>query len=306
MIAVDWGGTHLRLYRLDAAGHIRDRRHGDQGVRASRGRFAEVLSAQLDGWDDTDVVLCGMVGARGGWHEMPYLDCPAGLDAIAAGVQRFEPPGFAGRSLWLVPGLRDASGAVPDVMRGEESQLAALLEALPAGVHRACLPGTHSKWVTFRDGRVERIHTAMTGELYGLLREHGLLGALMPVEAAAFDAAAFDAGLSRSADPGGLLHHLFGVRTAGLAGRFGDGLPSYLSGLLVGHELRAGAVAGGGPIPERVHLVGSEHLLDVYARALAALGFIVQRHAEDLAARGLHALWTRRAHAGDTSLPATG
>ncbi|TWT19528.1 2-dehydro-3-deoxygalactonokinase [Luteimonas wenzhouensis] len=303
MIAVDWGGTHLRLYRLDAAGAIVERRRSDQGAHASHGRHAEVLSALLAGWDDPDLVLCGMIGGRGGWQEVPYLDCPAGLDAIAAHLQRFAPPGFEGRRLWLVPGLRDGSGAVPDLMRGEESQLAALLERLPPGRHRACLPGTHSKWVTIRDGRIDRIHTAMTGELYGLLRRHSLVGALMPGDDEGFDGAAFDAGLARSAEASGLLHHLFGVRAAGLAGRYGDGLPSYLSGLLLGHELRGG-LAFDGACPGPVHLVGSERLLAAYARALAALGVQVQRHPEDLAAHGLHALWTRRANPARGASPA--
>src|SRR5690606_760397 len=60
----------------------------------------------------------------------------------------------------------------------------------------------------------------------------------------------------RSAEASGLLHHLFGVRAAGLAGRYGDGLPSYLSGLLLGHELRGG-LAFDGACPGPVHLVAA-------------------------------------------------
>jgi len=296
MIAVDWGTTNLRLYRLDADGRLRERRRSDRGTLASAGHFASVLAAEIAGWDDEHILLCGMVGARGGWHEMPYLDCPAGVTELARHMQRFDPPGFDGRELWIVPGLRDtASDAVPDVMRGEETQLAALLDALPAGVHQACLPGTHSKWVTIRDGRIQRIHTAMTGELYAVLRRHSILGALMPEDDSRFDAHAFEAGLRRSAEPGGLPHHLFGVRTTGLSGQFaGSALPSYLSGLLIGHELQAGLPSVDGPRPAQVHLVGSERLLAAYAHALTALDIGVQRHPEDLAARGLHALWSQR------------
>jgi len=296
MIAVDWGASSLRLYRLDADGALLERRRRDAGALASRGRFGEVLAEALAGWDDPLVLMCGMVGGRGGWHEMPYLDCPAGNGELARHMQRIAPPGFEGRELWLVPGLRDtASDAVPDVMRGEETQLAALLDALPEGVHRACLPGTHSKWVTIRDGRVQRIATAMTGELYAVLRTHSILGALMPADDGRFDGGAFDLGLHRSADAGGLLHHLFGVRTTALFGQVPEyALPSYLSGLLIGHELRASGLFSQVPRPAQVHLVGSERLLASYAHALTALGIGVQRHPEDLAARGLHALWSRR------------
>ena len=304
MIAVDWGTSHLRLYRLDAGGALRERRRSDHGALSSGGRFGAVLAAEMAGWDDEHILMCGMVGARGGWHEMPYLDCPAGNAELALHMQRIHPPGFDGRELWIVPGLRDAaSDSVPDVMRGEEAQLAALLDALPGGTHRICLPGTHSKWVTVHDGRVRRICTAMTGELYALLRKHSILGQGRPGDDSRFDAYAFGAGLRRGNEPGGLLHHLFGVRTAGLFGLFADSaLPSYLSGLLIGHELQASDLFTGSPRPAQVHLVGSERLLASYAHALTALDVGVQRHSEDLAARGLHALWSRRMHA--TAAPA--
>src|SRR5690606_6792582 len=256
--------------------------------------FGEVIRHELAGWDEGPVLLCGMVGARGGWHEMPYLDCPAGIEALAAGMRRVQPPDFPERELWFVPGLRDAAGAVPDVMRGEETQVAALLDSLPGGAHHVCLPGTHSKWVGIRERRVQRIRTFMTGELYSVLRGHSILGALMEGDDSSFDGEAFDAGLRRSGEPGGLTHHLFGVRTTGLSGQVrGDALPSYLSGLLIGHELH-GSLAENGGRPGLVHLVGSERLLNVYARALASFGIGVQRHPEDLAAHGLHALWRRR------------
>src|SRR5690606_27068502 len=141
------------------------------------------------------------------------------------------------------------------------------------------------------------------GGVSARLRRPGRVGGRMPRAEAGVASAAVDAGLARSAEASGLLHHLFGVRAAGLAGRYGDGLPSYLSGLLLGHELRGG-LAFDGACPGPVHLVGSERLLAAYARALAALGVQVQRHPEDLAAHGLHALWTRRANPARGASPA--
>ena len=77
------------------------------------------------------------------------------------------------------------------------------------------------------------------------------------------------------------------MRTASLFGHFAQAaLPSYLSGLLIGHELQA-ALAG---LPAPVHLVGSEALVERYARALQARGIEVQRHSEELAAAGMHRL----------------
>lgn len=293
MIAVDWGTSSLRLYRMEEDGGILESRRSDNGVLASEGRFADVLLEASAGWNDDTFLMCGMIGSRNGWHEMPYLDCPSGNPELAAGMQRIHPPGFEDRALWLVPGLCDkTSESVPDVMRGEETQLAALLDRLDGGPHLICLPGTHSKWVTVHERRILHIATAMTGEMFALLRQHSILGRLMTTDGEQTDITAFDAGLLRSADPGGLLHHLFGVRTAGLFAHFSESaLPSYLSGLLIGHELRAANVLSRSPRPAQVHLVGHERLLASYAHALTTLGISAQRHPETLAAHGLHALW---------------
>ena len=35
-----------------------------------------------------------------------------------------------------------------------------------------CLPGTHAKWVEVENGRIERFHTFMTGEVYAALTGH--------------------------------------------------------------------------------------------------------------------------------------
>lgn len=289
MIAIDWGSSRLRAYRLDTDGAILEQRRTDLGVLSCDGRFAEVLASQVDGWDDARIMMCGMVGGRGGWKEVPYVECPAGAREIANAIVPLEngATAFAGRDLRIVPGMIDRGSApTADVMRGEETQIIGLLDRLGDGVHSLCLPGTHSKWVQVRDHAIASVRTAMTGEAYALFRNHSVLARLMPANDPPFDTAAFDEGLRRSGDTGGLLHHLFGVRTAGLLGRLSDTQsPSYLSGLLIGHEIRAQA-----PRPPCVHLIGNDRLLTVYAHALEAFGIEVQRHSEDLAAIGLHRL----------------
>lgn len=292
MIAIDWGGSSLRAYRLDSEGGVRERRRGNEGALACNGRFGRVLGALIGDWDDPLVVMAGMVGARGGWIEVPYVQCPADLGELAAGMLRLdasrESPALAKRTLWCVPGMADRSMPAGDVMRGEETQIAGLVDLLGKGAHTLCLPGTHSKWVQVRDGAIAHLSTAMTGELYALLRSHSILGRGMPEGEPAFDTGAFDAGLACSRDPGGgLLHDLFGVRTALLFGRFQpQALASYLSGMLVGHELQAALAGFAGP----VHLVGSETLVERYAHALQERGVGVHRHPEELAATGMFRL----------------
>ncbi|KAF1721825.1 2-dehydro-3-deoxygalactonokinase [Pseudoxanthomonas wuyuanensis] len=296
MIAVDWGTSSLRVYRLDAGGAVIAQRRADLGIAACQGQFAATLLAQIEGWDDPCIVLSGMVGSRQGWMEVPYVDCPADAATLAAGVVSLQPPELPGRTLWFVPGVADRSNSqTPDVMRGEEAQICALIEALNHGSHMICLPGTHSKWVTVNQGRIDGISTAMTGEVYAVMRQHSLLGRSMNQEETRFDAFAFDAGLRRSGMAGGLLHHLFGVRTAALFDQLSASeLPSYLSGLLIGHEIRASDLFQRVPRPVQVHLIGSDRLLSAYAHALVSLGVGVQRHSEQLAATGIHRIARQR------------
>ncbi|MBB3832586.1 2-dehydro-3-deoxygalactonokinase [Xanthomonas arboricola] len=289
MIAVDWGTSSLRAYLLDATGAVLEQRRGSDGILACQGRFAEVLTRLIAGWDGP-LLLSGMIGSRNGWVEQPYLPCPAGTAALAQAM-RSEDDLLPGRTLWFVPGVSTGEyDGVPDVMRGEETQLVGLIAALGDGEHVACLPGTHSKWARIANGQLTGFATVMTGELYAVLRQHSILGKLMDDDHAELDAATFLQGVDRSADAGGLSHHLFGTRTLGLFERLSSAaLPSYLSGLLIGHELREHR--GDHAI---VHLVGSPALAQRYALALQHLGVQSQLHPEDLAAAGLFALARQR------------
>jgi 2-dehydro-3-deoxygalactonokinase len=296
MIAVDWGTSSFRAYRVDDAGAVTAQRSAAAGLLACQGAFEATLLAQLAGWDDKLVLMAGMIGSRNGWREVPYVACPAGLDEIAAGVCAVDAPRLPGRRVFIVPGLsyQPADGP-PEVMRGEETQLLGLMDLLPAeGRHTVCLPGTHSKWVDVAAGRIRALRTAMTGELYGLLRRHSLLAALMParVDDDVDDDVAFERGVHDSARAGGLANHLFGVRSQGLFGLLDERqAPSFLSGLLIGHEVRAlrpdGVCA--------VHLVGRSALAQRYLRALELVHTQATVHDEALTARGLFRLASTRA-----------
>lgn len=291
MIAVDWGSTSFRAYRLNDSGDVLDQRSTGAELRACEGRFAEYLAQQIRGWDDGCIFMAGMIGSRNGWSEVPYVACPSGLEEIAAGLREVETPVLQGRRIFIAPGVSHLSANdAPEVMRGEETQLLGLIDRLPgSGPHVLCLPGTHSKWVRVEAGRIIALRTAMTGELYALLRRHSVLAALIrPVEEGELDDVhAFTLGVGASGTNGGLLHHLFGVRSHRLFESLGrNAAPSYLSGLLIGHELR-------GLLPAQqitVHLIGRTELTRLYERALGLLGAEAWTHDEALTARGLHRL----------------
>ncbi|HEU5179052.1 MAG TPA: 2-dehydro-3-deoxygalactonokinase [Burkholderiales bacterium] len=270
MIAVDWGTSSLRCYRLDAQGRIIESRASADGIlNVPAGRFPDVLQRQIAGWSETPIVMSGMVGSRQGWKEAPYVQCPAGFDEIAARLVQVRD------GAWIVPGLacRDSAG-VPDVMRGEETQI------LGCGAEGTlCLPGTHSKWVEVKNGRIERFSTFMTGEVYAVLRQHSILGRMM--EEGKPDEGAFAQGVKRAGDAGGLLHHLFGVRTRGLMGELGAGAAaSYLSGIVIGHELRAQGT-------REFSVLGTAELAARYQRAASLLGMNARLLDPDAGVRAL-------------------
>ncbi|MGH7067353.1 MAG: 2-dehydro-3-deoxygalactonokinase [Acetobacteraceae bacterium] len=305
MIGVDWGTSNFRAYRLAADGTILDRRTAPKGIlHVPGGRFAETLEAEIGEWlgaGEDRVLLCGMVGSRQGWQEVPYVPCPAGIAELAGAVVGVP---FEGRSVWLVPGVSSVDpDGTPDVIRGEETKIIGLgatpddatpddatlggatLGGATLGDERlVCLPGTHTKWVSVSGGKIAAFATEMTGELFGVLKGHSILGRMM--QPGPIDWAAFDLGLGRTRESSGLLHHLFGVRALGLFGRLAEtSTASYLSGLLIGHEVRAAM-----PEAAAVHLVGEAALTRQYARAIAFRGGTPRLEDEDAAARGLAAI----------------
>jgi 2-dehydro-3-deoxygalactonokinase len=293
MIGVDWGTTSFRAFRIARDGSIRDRRSSPRGImQVPDGRFADTLREEIGPWlaaGEDHVLLSGMVGSRQGWKEAPYLPCPAGAAELGAALTDVA---FDWSKVKLVPGLSgtDAAG-VAEVMRGEETQTIGALAAF-GGAGLACLPGTHSKWVRIEDGRIVGFDTHMTGETYAALRGHTILARMMRDGPA--DGAPFDAGVRRSGDAGGLLHHIFGVRAQALAGSLAETeSAAYLSGILIGHEIRAAFAGAAGVV---VHVIGAPELTALYARAISACGGYAERHDGEAAARGLamiggHASW---------------
>ena len=285
MIAVDWGGSSVRAYRLSSQGTILERRTSSAGVFESSSRpFEATLESLIGDWlaaGDSSVVMSGMIGSRRGWIEVPYQACPARLDDLAAGRREVR---WATHRAWIMPGLacRSATGA-PDVMRGEETQVAGVLGGLPDPAV-ICLPGTHTKWVDYADGTIRGFRTAPTGEIYRLLAEKSSL-VTMPPEGP-IDPVWFAAGLGRSDDAGGLLQHLFGVRAAQMIGDLGEQhAASVLSGILIGHDVREEARPG-----QLVHLLGDPSLTDLYRVALERRGVRCVLLDPDAAAYGLFAL----------------
>lgn len=279
LIGLDWGSTHVRAWLIDAAGAILDERTSDKGASTLIGHasFGAAFDELTAGWRalhaGLPVVACGMVGSTHGWQDVPYVRCAAGRAELAAAIASL--PGGP----HIVPGLlSDEPGLPPDLMRGEETQIVGALHAEPGLFPASCivLPGTHSKWAQVAAGQVARFSTYMTGELYAVLRQHSVLGRLIPSSPTA-DRNAFLEGVDAARQHGeqGLSHQLFAVRSLGVTQRMpASSLADYLSGLLIGHELRAGLAwrvrHGLGEAP--LVLIGEPGLCARYADALEHAG----------------------------------
>ena len=273
LIAIDWGTSSLRGARLDADGAVLEERSFGAGIlTVPPGGFPGAFERYFGDWAATPDTLCllaGMVGSRQGWVEAPYMACPAGRADIAAQLTWIEHGRIA-----IVPGLSCEHDGAPDVMRGEETQVFGALQMLglsDAPGATLVLPGTHSKWVQVEAGRVTRFETSMTGEFYALLRRHSILARTLPADDGTFEGAAFDAGVAQSLRGNGLLQAAFSVRTLALFERLPEAQrPSYLSGIVIGEELRARALQRRDD-GDAVVVIGAPSLTQRYERALASL-----------------------------------
>jgi len=276
--AIDWGTSSFRLWLLTASGAVLAERRSDEGmVSAASTGFDVVLERHLSELgvpDELPVVMCGMVGARQGWQEAGYLDTPADLGGIIGKARKIIDA--YPRDARILPGVAKRKAGAPDVMRGEETQLLGLVaDGVEAGL--ILMPGTHSKWVTLKGGRVKGFSTYMTGEQFGVLSRHSVLCAAVDAAAtvAPDDRGFLDAARTAFGDPQALSNLLFQLR----AGTFLGFAPASeraarLSGTLLGLEL-AGASARHGPF-NHAHLVATGGLCDLYRAVLEHRGLAVR------------------------------
>lgn len=287
-LALDWGTTNRRIYRIGQTGAVEASERDDRGVLAmGSGDFAGELAAIRARLGDLPVVMAGMVGSQRGWVEVPYLSCPADAGALASAMVEVA------ERAWIVPGLCEMGLGDPrgDVMRGEEVQfLGAVAGGLVPGDALLCQPGTHCKWARMEKGAVAGFSTSMTGEIFALLRGHSLLAEFLDGPVA--DGPAFRGGVAASGEQA-LLTALFGVRASALLGlRAVEDSAAHTSGLLIGADVRGAGLRAG----QDVYLLADPHLGALYAAAIAAVG--AQAHMIDSQAAfvaGITHIWSHGA-----------
>ncbi|WP_300070074.1 2-dehydro-3-deoxygalactonokinase [uncultured Ruegeria sp.] len=269
-IAADWGTSHLRVWAMQGEA-VLDQAKSDRGMaRLAGGDFQTALLDLIGGWlgsGPVDVMACGMVGARQGWVEAPYSAVPS----TPVPTVPIRVPNTDSRiRAFVVPGLKQNNP--PDVMRGEETQIAGFLATRPNWDGVLCLPGTHTKWVQISAGEAISFRTFMTGELFELLRGQSVLKHSV---AEGWDEDAFaDAVADTLSKPEQLAARLFGLRAADLLqGQDAGVARAKLSGLLIGAELAATRPYWLG---QQLATIGADEVSHIYAKALQQQGAVVE------------------------------
>ncbi|HEV7990271.1 MAG TPA: 2-dehydro-3-deoxygalactonokinase [Gemmatimonadaceae bacterium] len=293
LIALDWGTSALRGYLLGEDGVVLATRSEPWGImQLPDGGFVAAFDSMTSEWRTraprAPVIAAGMVGSAQGWIEAPYCPSPAGAAELAHALARVD-----GDRLRIVPGVIQR-GRAPNVMRGEETQIVGALASHPELADDALLvlPGTHSKWVRVSDARIREFTTCMTGELFAVLSTGSILGRFArdagraPAPDVATDA--FSRGvLAARASALGITPLLFSARSLVLTGALApEASLEYLSGLLIGDEVRCGLADGARPRA----LVGEPVLCARYVCAMGLFGVEPVPVLGDAAPAGLWAI----------------
>lgn len=311
LIGLDWGTSTLRAYLFGSDGLILRENTLPLGVMPLRQakkserfdadkEFRTALLAAVGSWirewPGVALVAAGMIGSTLGWREIEYRETPFNLGKL--GLHLHELKVSRGVSLHIVPGILKRS-ELPNVMRGEETQALGVWAKEKSSKAQAemlvCLPGTHSKWCRIQSGRITDFETFMTGELYAVIQEHTILGRT-PRSLGTLPSKAFDRGVQVAASVRGdvgLPSTLFSVRSLQLVGSLApEHQPEYLSGLLIGHEVRGvmswmelKGIKRSRSLP--IRLSGASSLCARYLRALSICGLDHVRVVQQASSRGL-------------------
>lgn len=288
-VAVDWGTSHLRVWKMDFQGNVLDQRRSDKGMNCLNStQFEPVLLELIEDWFNKDgmtqILACGMVGSRQGWIEASYLSAPCSPNGRFTTVPVNDPR----IKVNILPGIKQLSPA--DVMRGEETQIAGLLINDKNFTGVVCLPGTHSKWANVVNGKVTQFQTFLTGELFALLSKQSVLRHCL--DDSSWDEEAFQSAVKDSLQhPENVSAALFSIRAQSLV----SDLPatsaySRLSGLLIGLELAncEPYLAAQNIQDLKVIVIGESTLSKHYSNALNLMSIKTQQeNSETMTLQGL-------------------
>jgi len=271
-VAIDWGSTSFRAYRFEHTKVI-DQIEASCGIKTvlsqHDGNFASVLEQQVGSWlnPGDDVLLSGMITSANGWIETPYIPCPLQCEDICKHLTQHSD---SNRTLYFVPGVSQFNPHA-DVMRGEEVQILGLqTDSSNNASQLVVMPGTHSKWALMQEQQLRHFTTMITGELFSTLVNHTLIGAFAN-EDDWCDKTFLDA-VELGYQDTNIISKLFSARSSVLLNTMQKSeVSAYLSGLLIGSEIREGLAIADQQSPP-LTIIGSQALTKKYLTASRHLG----------------------------------
>jgi 2-dehydro-3-deoxygalactonokinase len=223
----------------------------------------KALQPSLDfSLSEIPLLISGMASSSIGIKELPYAPLPFDTGGNGLYWEIFEATEQSPRRTMLISGVRSAD----DVMRGEETQLIGC-STTARQEQIFMFPGTHSKHIRVKEGKVVDFSTYMTGEFFAILSQHSILSGSMTAGAEPHTSLGFYQGVAAGIHAN-LLHQPFLVRTRQLLEkRPKEENYAYLSGLLIGAECKDLTRT-----PTPITLVSDGPLQANYKRALEILG----------------------------------
>ena len=275
-VAIDWGSSRFRAYLVDITGNTLDQAESDQGIfRCEKGAYENTLWHACKHWlqhkRKIPILMAGMTGSRDGWFETQYLPCPVSIHSLCDNIVQI--PDLHSHPVYIVPGISvTSSSGLPDVIRGEETQIFGALDPSLRNNLLVCVPGTHSKWIRVKNNQITRFSTFMTGEVFSVIQQCGSISSLL--DECDFNKDTFLAGVDVSQNKGGLLHHIFSIRARVVSGQNGmNPDKNYLSGMLIGAEIKSALELY--PDVTDMRIIGAGALIHDYSLAFSALGISV-------------------------------
>lgn len=325
IVVVDSGTTSTRVWVLED-GEIRAGAQGHMGARDvartkdRRGSLArireladEALAGSGLGWEDAEAVVAfGMITSELGVEEVPHLEAPVGVEALAAGLveRRFDALPV---SVHLVPGVRTGGDELDetDFMRGEETEVAGLLslgELEPPFLYIST--GSHTKFVAVDDeGRIDWSLTTLSGELLWALHRETILADLIDPDAAPSDLGALEEGAAL-AEVAGLSRTLFVARLLNrVRGASAGSCSAFIHGAVAGSDLLSlrRSIDRRGRRPERIAIGGTGALGTAYRHLLAGWRTgVIRSYDVPLGALGAWTVFTRDREATHAVAPDEG
>ena len=172
-VALDWGTSNFRAYLMEN-NIVIDQVSTQEGMKfVDQKEFENTLVKNITPWkkkfDINIVIASGMVGAKQGWVEVPYINSPCDIRNLNFKTLNI----LDDINIHILSGVCQSNPS--DVMRGEETQIAGFLLNNIEFNGSICLPGTHSKWVNLKSFNIQEFTTYLTGELYEIVKKYSIL-----------------------------------------------------------------------------------------------------------------------------------